>query len=100
MCFLHLQNCRATPQNCLLVTCDISGLQGQGANRAKVTLPGYVDDRFFAVSLGMEVCTYTYIPYDFSIKLPQITCTFVYAHEGVSSKVCDSQMFEFYKCNT
>ena len=55
MCFLHLQNCRATPQNCLLVTCDISGLQGQGANRAKVTLPGYVDDRFFAVSLGMEV---------------------------------------------
>ena len=42
---------------CLVVTCSIFDLQGQGANPATVTLEGYVDDRFFAVSwVGVASC--------------------------------------------
>ena len=33
----------------MLITCDITGLQGQGLTRARVTVGGYVDQRFFAV---------------------------------------------------
>lgn len=41
-------NCRLNPENCLLLTCTISDLRGQSANPSRVSITGYVDERFFA----------------------------------------------------
>ena len=51
-CVSYLQNCSSNRGECLLVTCNITGLQGQGRTSARVTVGGYVDQRFFAVRSG------------------------------------------------
>ena len=46
-----LQDCSRTPEDCLSIKCTITQLQGLQANEAKVTLRGYVDERFFFVRM-------------------------------------------------
>jgi integrin alpha 8 len=40
-------DCSATPEDCLFIRCTISQLRGLAANEARISLRGFVDDRFF-----------------------------------------------------
>ena len=51
LCPIHcVQDCFATPGDCLKITCTISQLQGLAGNEARISFRGYVDERFFSVS--------------------------------------------------
>ena len=45
-----MQDCSATPEACLKVRCTITPLLGLARNEAKISLRGFVDERFFFVS--------------------------------------------------